>query len=120
MIKYAAIALALAAATACSNAPAPVQRSAEPFTVLGVSVDQAANSIIVNIKVDPPATEAHVKSVAEKAISGYSDQYKTVTVKSYIAGSAANELPYATSILENGAVTHQFTPGAATRKIPTH
>lgn len=120
MIKYVVIAVAVVAVAACTRAPAPVQSTAETFTVLGSVVDQARSSITVSIRVDPPATEQHLKSVAEKAISQYRDQYKTVTIKSYLAGSSPNELPNATSILDNGAITHQITPGAATRKIPTH
>lgn len=120
MIKYSVAAIVLTAVAACTSAPAPVQKTSEPFTVIGSSIDQARSSITVSIRIDPPATEQHVKSIAEQAISGYRDQYKTVTIKSYFAGSNPSELPYATSIFENGAVSHQMTPGAATQKIPTH
>ncbi|HKY06348.1 MAG TPA: hypothetical protein VJQ56_15740 [Blastocatellia bacterium] len=120
MIKYAVIALVLSAAVACSNAQAPVEKQGEPYIVLASSIDQSAGSITVSIRVDPPANEQRIKSVAEQAISRYSDQYRTVTIKSYGAGSSPSELPFATSILENGTITHQITPRAATQKIPTH
>ena len=118
MIKILAIALALALAVACASPP--VQRSAESFIVIGTVVNQAANSITVSIRAEPPATKEHNKTVAEQAISRYRDQYRSVIINSYVGGDSPSELPFATSIFENGATTHQFNPRATTQKIPTH
>ncbi|HSF24840.1 MAG TPA: hypothetical protein VLE20_11500 [Blastocatellia bacterium] len=120
MIKYAVIVLVLLAAAACSNAPAPVEKQGDPYVVIASSIDQTAGSIVVSIRVDPPANEQRIKSIAEQAISRYKDQYRSVTIKSYGPGSSPSELPFATSIFENGTITHQITPKAATQKIPTH
>ncbi|HWP43086.1 MAG TPA: hypothetical protein VNO14_07630 [Blastocatellia bacterium] len=120
IIECLVIGIGLALVTACGDAPKTLEGSSDQFVVIGSVVNQAANSISVSIRVSPPATREHVKAVAEQAISRYRDQYRNVTIRSFIAGSSPSELPFATSILENGVVTHQFNPNAATRKIPTH
>ena len=121
MIKACIGAFALLSLVACgSDSPKELRRHAEPYIVNSALADPANHSVTISITVDPPATEADVKTAAEMAIAKYRNEYTSITIKSYLRSSDPSGLPYATSMFADGVITHFITPQAASQKIPTH
>ena len=120
MLKIAIISLFVLALAACGTAPAPTRSSDQPFSVISEQADPVASSLTLLIKVSGPATQPNVKSIAESVIDSRKGEYRHILVKSYTAGMAASDVPFAISMLEDGAVTHRFNSMAETQKIPTH
>jgi hypothetical protein len=121
MIKIAVIFLAMIMLTACgSKAIAPANEAGDAFTILSSSPDQAAGGITINIRIDGPLSQETARAAAETVIARNRNNYRNITVKSFAPGSKETDLPYTTSILQNGSINHKANPMAAPQKIPTH
>jgi len=121
MIKSALILSTVLLFAACGNkVTAPVTETADSFTVLSESPDPATKSITVNIRIDGPLSEASAKAAAETTIARYRNSYSNVTVRSFLQSSRETDLPYSTSVLQNGMISHKINPMVAPQKIPTH
>ena len=118
MLRVAFLMTLLMLVAACDRAPAPSPAASQPFTVLSEQVDAAGN-LIISIQLNQPV-ESMAQTIAESVIAGQRDNYRTVVVRSYLAGTTAGDTPYAVSTLENGAVSHKFNRHTASQKIPTH
>jgi hypothetical protein len=113
------IAAALLMVAACGG-NAPVASRAESFVVIQEDRSADPGTITVSIKVGPQSAESEIKASAEAAISRYTTEYRSVTVKSFRAGDRAGEIPLAVSTFEDGQVRHTFNSQAGPQKIPTH
>jgi hypothetical protein len=70
--------------------------------------------------VHPGLTEAEVKATAESVLTSYAQQYKEVTVRSFRGDTAVSSLPYLTSMMADGGITHRVNKAAAQERIRTH
>lgn len=120
MLKTAIIALFLLSLAGCGTAPAPTVADAQPFSVISEQADPVASNLTILIKVTGPATQQNVKSIVESIIANRKGEYRHILVKSYAEGTAASDVPFAISRLEDGSVTHRFSSIAETQRIPTH
>ena len=100
--------------------PKKIGKRLEPYIVNSTLVDPARKGVTFSISVNAQSTQDDVKTVAEMVISTNKAQFENITVKTYLLGSDASGVPYATSMLADGTVTHWITPQPATEKIPTH
>jgi len=104
----------------CGTAPAPIQSSAQAYSVISEQADPAASTLTLLIKVSGPATQPNVKSIVEAVIAERRGEYRHMIVKSYVEGMTASDTPFAISRLENGAIAHRFSSVADPQKIQTH
>jgi hypothetical protein len=128
MIKVLVVAIALLSFAACGgDAPRPTRADAPLFSIISEQPDPAAASTSIVIKFPKSTLPPQIKADAESLIASRRDQYRHVTVKSFLEGSNANGVPFAISKLENDTIDTVFNsipggspaPGGSVR-IPTH
>lgn len=113
--------LALTIAPACTgSAPPPTRSNLQSFKVLSEQADSSAGTLTVAIQIIGPVSRESARSAAESVIESFKPQYRSITINSYAGSAGEGEPPYAVSRLENGEVTHKFSPESENRKIPTH
>lgn len=128
MIRVLVAAIALSLLAACGgSAPRPTRADAPSFSVVSEQADAAAGSTSVIIKFPKTTLPPQIKAQAESLIASRRDQYRRITVKSFLEGSNLDGVPFAISKLENGAVDTVFNavPGGSAApngsvRIPTH
>ena len=120
MLKTAIIVLALLSLAGCGTAPAPTRADAQPFSVISEQADPVASNLTMLVKVTGPATQQNVRSIVESIIANRKGEYRHILVKSYTEETAASDVPFAISRLEDGSVTHRFNSMAENKRIPTH
>ena len=128
MIKVLVAAVALLSLVACGgNAPRPTRADAPLFSIVSEQPDPASGSTNVIIKFPKSTLPPQIKANAESLIASRRDQYRRITVKSFLEGSNLDGVPFAVSKLENDSVDTVFNavlggspaPGGSVR-IPTH
>jgi hypothetical protein len=128
MIKVLIAATALLVFAACGgNAPRPTAAGTQSFAIISEQPDPATGSTSINIRFPKSTLPPQIKTGAESLITSRKDQYRKVTVKSFLEGSDENGVPIAISRLENNAIDTVFNavsggslaPGGSMR-IPTH
>ena len=112
--------LALTTAAACAGNVPPQTRSLQSFKVISEHADPSAGTLTVAIRIIEPVSRESARSAAESVIESFKPQYRSITINSYAGDAGEREPPYAVSKLENGEVTHRFSPESESRKIPTH
>ena len=105
-------------AAAC-NAPVTRQKPSENYVIDTSVVDQANNSLTVNIRLDPPITEESARAAGEAVINKNRQQFKTVIVKSFTQAQQSL-YPYCISTLSDGVISHQVNKQLEPQKIPSH
>ena len=128
MIKVLVAAIALLSLAACGgNAPRPTRADAPLFSIVSEQTDPASSSASVIVKFPKSTLPPQIKADAESFIASRKDQFRRITVKSFLEGSNLDGVPLAVSTLENGAIDTVFngvpggaqSPGGSVR-IPTH
>ena len=120
MAKTILLILALTIASACTGSAPPPTRSLQSFKVLSERADPSAGTLTVSIQIIEPVSRESARSAAESVIESFKPQYRSITINSYAGSAGEGDTPYAVSKLENGEVTHRFSPESESRKIPTH
>jgi hypothetical protein len=105
--------------TSCGGDAPVVAPSSSRYMLMGEMIDPASGSLIINIKMSQQASESDIKTVAETLINERKDRHSKVTVRTLL-DAYGNDIPYATSSLDSGQVTHQFNQAAKQKRIPTH
>ncbi|HEX8185190.1 MAG TPA: hypothetical protein VF747_10575 [Blastocatellia bacterium] len=122
MIKVLIVAITLLSIAACGgNAPRPTSADAQLFSIISEQPDPAAGSTLIIIKFSKLTLPPQIKANAESLIASRKNEYRRVTVKSFLEGSNLDGVPFAVSKLENDSVETVFnaSPGGSVR-IPTH
>jgi hypothetical protein len=119
MMRVAVILLILASFSACGGDGPRHANDPEPYTVTGTVADPTTGSLTVSIAVASKSTERSVKEAAEAVIAMHRAEYPNIVVKAYPVSSDPSGLPYGTSILQDGVISHSFNPNYA-EKIKTH
>ena len=128
MIKVFVAVTALLLSAACDgNAPRPTRADAPLFSIISEQPDPATGSTSINIRFPKSTLPPQIKAEAESLVASRKDQYRQVTVKSFLEGSNENGVPIAISKLDNNAIDTVFNaipggssaPGGSVR-IPTH
>lgn len=121
MIRTVIILSALIGLAACGGKEvAPLTDTSDAFTIISSTPEQATKSITINIRIEGPLSQDSARNAAETIIARHRDSYRNITVRSFAQGSRETDLPYATSVLQNGVINHKFNPMVAPQKIPTH
>jgi len=118
MIRVVVAALVLSAFLGCGGG-GPRKEAAESYIIKSVLADPSKGSIIIDIALDPQARESEVKAAAEGIIAKHKNEYSSIVVKTHLSSDTSG-LPYGTSILEGGVISHSFNPRAIPEKIKTH
>ena len=128
MVKVLIAAIAFVSLAACGgNAPEPTRADAPSYSIISERADQATGSANVIIEFPRATLPPQIKAAAESLIASRRNQYRQVTVKSFLEGSDHNGTPIAVSRIENDTVSTVFnaapggspSPGGSVR-IPTH
>jgi predicted small lipoprotein YifL len=128
MIKVLIVTIAFVSLAACGgNAPPPTSAGAQPFSIISERADQATGSANVIITFPISTLPPQIKAAAESLIESRRNEYRQVTVKSFLEGSDLNGTPLAISRIENDTISTVFNgapggspaPGGSVR-IPTH
>ena len=124
MIKALIVAIALLSLAACGgNAPRPTGAGAPVYSIISQQSDPATGSASVVVEFPKSTLPPQIKAAAESLIEGRRDQYRQITVKSFLEGSNLNATPLAISRLENGTIETVFNASPAAGgsvRIPTH
>ncbi|HEU4389404.1 MAG TPA: hypothetical protein VFV34_16490 [Blastocatellia bacterium] len=109
--------LTIVASAGCGgDAPKPARSQ---YIVDSQSVDSATGALTVNISVPPNATRDLVKLSVQEVVDSRKQEYRVISVKTYIRKSDEN-VPYASSYYDSSGLVHTFFGGNEEQKIPTH
>jgi hypothetical protein len=121
MIRIAAVALILSVFLACGGGgPKRIGKGSDLYVINATLVDPARSTVTFSISVHSQSSQGDVKDIVDQVVARYKTEYPNMTIKTYLLGSDQSELPFATSIYADGAVTHFFNTQPASQKIPTH
>jgi predicted small lipoprotein YifL len=128
MIKALIVAIALLSLAACGgNAPRPTSADAPVYAIISEQADPTSGSTSVIVEFPKSTLLPQIKAAAESLIEGRRNQYRQITVKSFIKGANLNATPLAISRLENNTVETVFNASTAgspasggSVRIPTH
>jgi hypothetical protein len=128
MIKALVSAIALLSFAACGgNAPAPSGANVQPYSIISEQSDQASGSASVIIEFPKSTLPQQIKAAAESLIESRRDQYRQITVKSFLEGMNLNATPIAISRTENDTINTVFNSASGASpaaggsvRIPTH
>ena len=119
MIRVVIAVLIVSAFVACGG-DGPTRNKAELYRVNATVADPSRGSITISISVASNPSESDVKEAAEAVIATYKKEYPNIVVKSYPMSADGSGLPYGTSVLDGGVISHSFNPQALREKIKTH
>jgi ABC-type glycerol-3-phosphate transport system substrate-binding protein len=119
MIRAVISVLVALAFVACGG-DGPKRTKADLYSIRATVADPSRGTITISISVASNPSERDVKEAAEAVIATYRAEYPSITVKSYPMSADGSGLPYGTSVLEGGVISHSFNPQSASEKIKTH
>ena len=119
MIRVVISVLIVSALVGCGG-DGPTRGKAELYNVRATVADPSRGSITISISIASNPSERDVKEAAEAVIATYKTEYPNIIVKSYPMSSDGSGLPYGTSVLDRGVISHSFNPEALREKIKTH
>jgi hypothetical protein len=128
MIRALIAAIALLSLAACGgSAPGPTRADAPLFSIISEQPEPASGRTSFTIEFPKTTLPPQIKAGAESLIASRRDQYRSITVKSFLEGSNLNGAPFATSKLENDSIDTVFNAGTGgapatggSVRIPTH
>jgi hypothetical protein len=119
MLRVVLAVLIISAFVACGG-DGPKRTKDNLYSVRATVVDPSRKSVTISISLASNPTEGDVKEAAEAVIATYKAEYPNIIVKSYPMSADGSGLPYGTSVLQDGVISHSFNPQALVEKIKTH